>query len=188
MKLVVGLGNPGKKYERTRHNLGFLIVDYIARQDNVAVKRKLCGATVGEWSNQGERCLFVKPQTYMNRSGEPVKELLRRFHAAANDVVVVYDDLDLPFGRIRIRPKGSAGGHRGVLSIMEELAGASFNRVRVGIGRPPQGVDPVDYVLQPFNAEETAALGDVISKAGEAVMSLLGEGSQRAMERFNRAP
>jgi PTH1 family peptidyl-tRNA hydrolase len=188
VKLIVGLGNPGKRYERTRHNLGFLIVDYVAKQNEVAVKRKLCSALVGESSDHGEKFLFVKPQTYMNRSGEPVKELLRRFHATADDVVVVYDDLDLPFGRIRIRPKGSAGGHRGVLSVMEELAGASFYRVRVGIGRPPQGVDPVDYVLQPFEAEETAALGGVISRAAEAVMSLLREGSQPAMERFNRAP
>ena len=188
MKLIVGLGNTGKRYERTRHNVGFLIVDYVAKQNEVAVKRKFCSALVGESSDHGERFLFVKPQTYMNRSGEPVKELLRRFHATANDVVVVYDDLDLPFGRIRIRPKGSAGGHRGMLSIMEELAGASFYRVRVGIGRPPQGVDPVDYVLHPFNAEESAALGGVISRAAEAVTSLLCEGSQRAMERFNRAP
>ena len=188
MKLIVGLGNPGKRYERTRHNIGFLIVDYVAKQNEVAVKRKLCSALVGESSDDGERFLLVKPQAYMNRSGEPVKELLRRFHATANDVVAVYDDLDLSFGRIRIRMKGSAGGHRGVLSIMEELAGASFYRVRIGIGRPPQGVDPVDYVLQPFNAEETAALGGVISRAAEAVMSLLREGSQPAMERFNRAP
>lgn len=168
--------------------MGFLIVDTVAKQNEVAVKRKLCGALVGESSDHGDRFLFVKPQTYMNRSGEPVKELLRRFHATASDVVVVYDDLDLPFGRIRIRPKGSAGGHRGLLSIMEELAGASFDRVRVGIGRPPQGIDPVDYVLQRFNAEETAALGGVISRAAEAVMSLLREGSQRAMEQFNRSP
>ena len=188
MKLIVGLGNPGKRYERTRHNLGFLIVDYVAKQNEVAVKRKLCSALVGESSDHGEKFLFVKPQTYMNRSGEPVKELLRRFPATADDVVVVYDDLDLPFGRIRIRPKGSAGGHRGVLSVMEELAGASFYRVRVGIGRPPQGVDPVDYVLQPFEAEESAALGGVISRAAEAVMTLLREGSRPAMERFNRAP
>ena len=188
MKLIVGLGNPGKRYERTRHNLGFLIVDYVAKQNEVAVKRKLCSALVGESSDHGEKFLFVKPQTYMNRSGEPVKDLLRRFHATADDVVVVYDDLDLPFGRIRIRPKGSAGGHRGLLSVMEELAGASFYRVRVGIGRPPQGVDPVDYVLQPFEAEETGALGGVISRAAEAVMCLLREGSQLAMERFNRAP
>lgn len=188
MKIIVGLGNPGKRYARTRHNLGFLIVDYVAKQNEVAVKRKLCSALVGESSDHGEKFLFVKPQTYMNRSGEPVKELVRRFHATADDVVVVYDELDLPFGRIRIRPKGSAGGHRGVLSVMEELAGASFYRVRVGIGRPPQGVDPVDYVLQPFNAEETAALGGVVSRAAEAVMTLLREGSQPAMERFNRAP
>ncbi len=187
MKLIVGLGNPGKRYERTRHNLGFLIVDSIAKENKVALKRKLCGALVGESSHHGEKFLFVKPQTFMNRSGEPVKEILRRCHATADDVVVVYDDLDLPFGRIRIRPKGSAGGHRGVLSVMEELAGASFFRVRVGIGRPPQGVDPVDYVLQPFNAEESVALGGVISRAAEAVLSLVCEGSQRAMERFNRA-
>ena len=187
MKLIVGLGNPGKRYERTRHNLGFLIVDHLAKENEVALKRKLCSALVGESSDDGQRFLFVKPQTFMNRSGEPVKALLRRFHAISNDVVVVYDDLDLPFGRIRIRSKGSAGGHRGVLSIMEELAGALFYRVRVGIGRPAQGVDPVDYVLQPFNAEESAALSGVIAKAAEAVMSLLCEGSQRAMERFNRA-
>ena len=149
MKLIIGLGIPGKKFERTRHNLGFLIVDHIAQQNEVAVKRKLCGALVGEFSDHGERFLLVKPQAYMNRSGEPVGELLGRFHANADDMVVVYDDLDLPFGRVRIRPKGSAGGHRGVLSIMEELAGASFYRVRVGIGRPPEGVDPVDYVTQP---------------------------------------
>ena len=187
MKLIVGLGNPGKRYERTRHNLGFLIVDSIAKENEVALKRKLCGAVVGESSHHGERFLFVKPQTFMNRSGEPVKEILRKFHATADDVVVVYDDLDLPFGRIRIRSKGSAGGHRGVLSVIEELAGASFYRIRVCIGRPPEGVDPVDYVLQPFNAEENAALGGVIARAGEAVMSLLCEGSQRAMARFNRA-
>lgn len=188
MKLIVGLGNPGKRYERTRHNLGFLIVDYIAAQNDVAVKRKLCGALTGELSGDGDRLLLVKPQSYMNRSGESVKALLRRFHATASDLVVVYDDLDLPFGRIRIRPTGSAGGHRGLLSIMEELAGASFDRVRVGIGRPPEGVDPVDYVLQPFGSEESAALGDVIPRAAQAVTALVREGSQRAMAQFNRAP
>lgn len=123
----------------------------------------------------------------MNRSGEPIKELLARFRARAEDLVVVYDDLDLPFGRIRIRAQGSAGGHRGMLSVMEALGGAAFCRVRVGIGRPPKGADPVDYVLEPFNAQETSVLADVIARAGDAVMSLLRDGSQRAMERFNRA-
>ena len=154
MKLVVGLGNPGRKYERTRHNLGFFIIDRMARQSGVTVKKRLCDAMVGEWSYEGERVLLVKPQTYMNRSGESVKALLGYFRSAPEDLTVIYDDLDLAFGRIRIRPTGGAGGHRGILSIMESLAGARFYRVRVGIGRPPEGVDPVDFVLEPFTAQE----------------------------------
>ena len=187
MKLIVGLGNPGKKYERTRHNLGFLIVDQIARQNGVAVQRKLCDALVGEWSDEGEKELLVKPQAYMNHSGDPVKGLLRKFRATAADLVVIYDDLDLPFGRIRIRAKGSAGGHRGVLSIMECLGGVQFSRIRVGIGRPPEEADAVDYVLAPFTVEESKELGTVLARAAEGAMSLLRDGSQRAMEKFNRA-
>ena len=184
MKLVVGLGNPGK-YERTRHNIGFLIIDRVAKEKAVVVKRKLYDALVGEWSN-GERILLAKPQTYMNRSGESVRELLQEFRVSAKDLIVVYDDLDLPFGRIRIRPEGSAGGHRGVLSVMESLEGAPFYRVRVGIGRPPEGMEAADYVLEPFSPEEARELDEVISRASEAVICLLQDGVQRAMERFNR--
>jgi peptidyl-tRNA hydrolase, PTH1 family len=187
VKLVVGLGNPGRKYEHTRHNLGFLIIDQIARQSQVAVKKKLCDALVGEWSNDGERVLLVKPQTYMNRSGESVKALLDHFRSEPEDLTVIHDDLDLAFGRLRIRPTGGAGGHRGVLSIMESLAGARFYRVRVGIGRPPDGIDPVDFVLEPFASQEVDQLDEVVSRGSEAVISLLREGEQRAMERFNRA-
>ena len=187
MKLVVGLGNPGRKYERTRHNLGFLIIDQIATLRNVLVKRRLCNALVGGWLNNGEEIWLAKPQVYMNRSGESVKELLRELNGSAKDLVVVYDDLDLPFGRIRIRPKGSAGGHRGVLSVMDSLGGEPFFRLRVGIGRPPEGVEATDYVLQPFNAQEVAQLGEVVSTASEAVISLLSEGAEEAMKRFNRA-
>lgn len=185
MKLVVGLGNPGKKYERTRHNVGFLVIDYIASQNEIKVSTSRCNALVGEWSSRGDKIVFAKPQTYMNRSGESVKALMRRFHATPGDVVVVYDDLDLPFGRIRIRAKGSAGGHRGVASIMESLAGAPFCRVRVGIGRPPMGMDSADYVLEPFSAQEIVALDEVVSRAAQALMCLLQEGSQRAMTQFN---
>ena len=185
MKLVVGLGNPGKKYERTRHNIGFLIIDHIASQNEIKVSTSRCNALVGEWSSRGDKIVFAKPQTYMNRSGESVKALMRWFHATPDDVVVVYDDLDLPFGRIRIRAKGSAGGHRGVASIMESLAGAPFCRVRVGIGRPPTGMDPADYVLEPFSAQEIAELDDVVSRAVQALMCLLQEGNQRAMAQFN---
>ena len=188
MKLVVGLGNPGRKYERTRHNLGFFIIDRMARRSGVTVKERLCDAMVGEWSNEGERVLLVKPQTYMNRSGDSVKALLGHFRSAPEDLTVIYDDLDLAFGRIRIRPTGGAGGHRGILSIMESLAGARFYRVRVGIGRPPEGVDPVDFVLEPFTSQEVDQLDEVVSRASEAVVSLLREGGQRAMEQFNRAP
>ena len=184
MKLVVGLGNPGK-YERTRYNIGFLIIDRVAKEKAVVVKRKLCDALVGEWSN-GERILLAKPQTYMNRSGESVRELLQEFRVSAKDLIIVYDDLDLPFGRIRIRPEGSAGGHRGVLSVMESLEGAPFYRVRVGIGRPPEGMEAADYVLEPFSPEEARELDEVISRASEAVICLLQDGVQRAMERFNR--
>ena len=187
MKLVVGLGNPGRKYERTRHNLGFLIIDRIAREHDATVRRKLCDALVGEWSSNGEKVLLVKPQTYMNCSGESVKCLMRKFGASPEEVIVIYDDLDLPFGRIRIRPRGSAGGHRGLLSIIESVGGAPFYRVRIGIGRPSEGRNAEDYVLEPFDSREMAELDDVASKAAEAVCSLLKEGGQRAMERFNRA-
>jgi peptidyl-tRNA hydrolase, PTH1 family len=187
VKLVVGLGNPGKKYERTRHNLGFLVVDHIARQNQVAIKKKLCDALVGEWSNDGERILLVKPQSYMNRGGESIKALLDYFRLTAGDLVVIHDDLDLAFGRIRIRPGGGAGGHRGVLSIMESLGESRFYRVRIGIGRPPDGVDPVDFVLEPFLSQEVGQLDELVSRASDAVESLLREGGQRAMEQFNRA-
>jgi peptidyl-tRNA hydrolase, PTH1 family len=186
VKLVVGLGNPGRKYERTRHNLGFFIVDQIARQSQVALKRELCDALVGEWWSDAQRALLAKPQAYMNRSGESVKVLLDHFRLTPDDLVVVHDDLDLVFGRIRIRPGGGAGGHRGVLSILESLGGAQFYRVRVGIGRPPDGIDPTDFVLAPFTSEEVGQLDKLVSRAAEAVVTLLREGSKRAMEQFNR--
>ena len=188
MKLVVGLGNPGKKYERTRHNLGFMIIDQIARQNQVKIGERLCDALVGEWSSGDERVVLGKPQTYMNQSGESVKALLGHFGSTPEDLIVVHDDLDLSFGRIRIRPKGGAGGHRGVLSIMENLAGGSFYRVRVGIGRPPDGVDAVDFVLEEFALAEADQLKELLSRGSEAVVSLLQGGSRRAMEQYNRAP
>jgi len=186
VKLVVGLGNPGRKYERTRHNVGFLIVDQTASRHGISVGSKCCKALVGEWSSHGEKIVFAKPQTYMNRSGDSVKALMRSFDVSANELVVVYDDIDLPFGRIRIRTQGSAGGHRGVVSIVESLAGAPFRRLRVGIGRPPPGMEAADYVLEGFSSQESAALDDVVSRAVEALTCLLEEGHDRAMAQFNR--
>ena len=187
MKVVLGLGNPGKKYERTRYNLGFLVLDRLAAEKQLAIKEKKYSSLVGDWLGPQERVLLVKPHTYMNHSGDAARHLLRYLPIGIQDLVVIHDDLDLPFGRIRIRQRGGAGGHRGILSILESLGDEGFSRVRVGIGRPPPGVDPTDYVLEPFSREERAGLGQVISRAAEAVVCLLEEGSQKAMEKFNRA-
>ena len=187
MKLIVGLGNPGSRYERTRHNFGFLVIDRLAQQNEVKLHKLLCDALVGEWSCNGEKVVLAKPQTFMNCSGAVIEGLLQEFGSSAEDLVIIYDDLDLPFGRIRIRPKGSAGGHRGVASIIENLAGAPFNRVRLGIGRPPEGMDATDFVLQPFSGEETSQLNAVVDHAAEAVGCLLRDGLQRAMELYNGA-
>ena len=188
MKLIVGLGNPGKKYQKTRHNLGFLVIDRLAQQNHIEIDKRLCDALVGEWMSSGETIVLAKPQSFMNRSGEAVTELLAEYRGTAADLVVVYDDLDLPLGRIRIRPRGSAGGHRGILSIQEHLAGTPFCRVRVGIGRPPEGTDAVDYVLEPFTAVEQDSLSEIIERAAASVECILTEGVEPAMGRFNRAP
>jgi peptidyl-tRNA hydrolase, PTH1 family len=187
VKLVVGLGNPGKKYEGTRHNLGFLIVDRVAQQRRVELKTRLCDALVGEWLEDGQKIVLAKPQSFMNRSGVAVKDLLQVYGGAPEDLAIVYDDLDLPFGRIRIRPQGGAAGHRGVLSILENLAGAPFFRVRIGIGRPPEGEDPADYVLTPFEEDEAVELENIVQRAAEAVLSFVHDGPRRAMELYNRA-
>lgn len=171
----------------TRHNLGFLVLDRIAAENRVAVKRKKQGSLLGEWQASAEQVLLVKPQTLMNRSGEAVSYLLLSFPFTVADLIVIHDDLDLSFGRIRIRQGGGAGGHRGVLSIMEALGEQGFFRVRIGIGRPPADVDPTDYVLEPFSPEERLTLEQVVSRAANAVVCLLEEGPQRAMETFNRA-
>jgi len=187
VRVVLGLGNPSKKYERTRHNLGFLVVDRVALEIGIAVKEKKYHSLIGSWKVNGEKVLLVKPQTYMNHSGEAAWNLLRYLPVEVKDLVVIHDDLDLPFGRIRIRNRGSAAGHRGVLSIIELLGDEGFFRVRMGIGRPPAGVDPTDYVLQTFSPEEVAQLEPIVSKAADGVESLLREGPHRAMGKFNRA-
>lgn len=142
---------------------------------------------IGDWETNGEKVLLVKPQTYMNHSGEAVRSLFGYFPVSVNDLVVIHDDIDLPFGRIRIRSRGGAGGHRGMASILEALGEEGFFRVRVGIGRPPPGVDPTDYVLERFSPLDSRHLEQIVSRAADAVHCLVKEGLQTAMERFNRA-
>ena len=187
MKIVVGLGNPGRSYDKTRHNIGFRVVDRIARAHNVSISRRDCNALVAACDDHGESLVLAKPQTFMNRSGLAVKALLREHRCAVGDLIVVYDDLDLPFGRIRVRPGGSAGGHRGIRSITESVGGADYDRIRVGIGRPLGGLDAADYVLARFDESEAAALTEVIDRAASAVLSLVHDGITRAMAQYNRA-
>ncbi len=193
-KLVMGLGNPGRRYARSRHNLGFLLIDRVADYSGVPVTRKTCESLVGqrerEWTPVTaewlEPLVLAKPQTYMNHSGVAAAALARRFGARGADLVVAYDDLDLPFGRLRIRCGGSAGGHRGLASVLHHLADRDFVRLRVGIGRPPAGVDAVDYVLSRFSPEEMESLDGVLSRAAEAVEAIASKGPVWAMENFNR--
>jgi PTH1 family peptidyl-tRNA hydrolase len=187
MKLIVGLGNPGEEYQRTRHNIGFQVVNCIAASRAVAIRRELCGALTGEWTEDSTRIVLAKPQTYMNRSGASVKDLLTEFNASPADLVVIYDDLDLPFGRIRIRPQGGAGGHRGMASILDDLGGADFVRVRIGVGRPPEGIEAADYVLSPFTAAEADRLDGVIERAVDATLTVVRQGTEAAMRAFNPA-
>jgi peptidyl-tRNA hydrolase, PTH1 family len=184
VKLIVGLGNPGR-YERTRHNLGFLVIDRIAAQNHIELEKIFCDSLIGEGGLENDKIVLAKPQTYMNRSGESVEALVREYGIGPEDLIVINDDLDLPFGRIRIRPSGSAGGHRGLVSIMEKLAGTQFHRVRIGIGRPPQGMEPADYVLEPFNSNEIEGLNEVVARAAESVRCLVRDGIERAMASYN---
>jgi peptidyl-tRNA hydrolase, PTH1 family len=186
VKLIVGLGNPGDRYERTRHNVGFLVIDRIAARNRIAVDNRFCGAAIGEGVLEGEKIVLAKPQTYMNRSGAAVADLIRKYEIATDDLVVINDDLDLPFGRIRIRPRGSAGGHRGLVSIMESLGDVTFQRIRVGIGRPPEGHEAVEYVLGTFDPSEAERLDEVVQRAAESVECLVRDGIDRAMASYNR--
>ena len=167
--------------------MGFLVIDRLASRNGIVLGQKLCDTLVGEGTVEGEPIVLAKPQTYMNCSGPAVQDLLREYNLATDDLAVINDDLDLPFGRIRIRPSGSAGGHRGLVSIVESLAGAPFLRVRVGIGRPPDNIEAADYVLEPFSASEMEQLGEFVQRAAESVDCLLRDGIERAMALYNRA-
>lgn len=154
MKMIVGLGNPGTKYEKTKHNVGFMVVDKLAQAHQATFKKNTFEAEVAEFfSAQGEKILLVKPQTFMNDSGRAVGPLMTYFGIEVNELVVVYDDLDLSVGKLRLRQKGSAGGHNGIKSIIAHIRTQNFNRMKVGIGRPEGRKTVVDHVLSPFTKE-----------------------------------
>lgn len=183
MRLVVGLGNPGRRYRGTRHNVGFRVVELLARRWGVSFREE-GRVEVAQARVAGQAVLLAKPLIYMNLSGEAVAELVRRRGIATDQVLVVYDDMDLPAGTLRVRARGRAGGHRGMASVLEALGTLEVPRVRVGIGRP--GGDAVDHVLSRFSPEEEPVVAEAVERAAEAVETALAEGIERAMERFNR--
>jgi PTH1 family peptidyl-tRNA hydrolase len=184
--LIVGLGNPGRRYRGTRHNAGFRVVDGLAARWDVAVSREAHQALVGETRRDGERVLLVKPQTYMNESGAAVASIQRFYRIDPEHIVVVHDDVDLDVGRVRIRSGGRAGGNRGIASIIEVLGDPGFLRVKVGVGRPPAGPVPSNYVLSVPPADEAEVLAEGEARAADAVELLLVDGPVRAMNRINQ--
>ena len=186
MKLVVGLGNPGKQYERTRHNVGFEVLDELARRAAVDFRKPwLAKAQTVMVTIAGQAALLAKPVTFMNLSGDAVAPLVRKRGLAVSDVVVVSDDVELPVGRLRIRARGGAGGHNGLKSVMTRLGADDFARLRVGIGRAGGERDMTGHVLGRFSAEERRALEPVIEAAADAVECILANGVEAAMNRFN---
>ena len=205
MKAIFGLGNPGKKYKNTRHNIGFMVVSSFGDETNISIKKRKFNAKIGigevaggSASVEGSggtggnnvaggwdgKVLLALPQMYMNRSGYSVSAISNFYRLSPKDIVVIFDDIDLDFGRIRIRPGGGSGGHKGIKSIMEEIDTSDFVRVRIGIGRDRKE-DTAKFVLNQFSTDEKVQLEQVIARAKEALLSILQEGVDFAMNRFN---
>jgi peptidyl-tRNA hydrolase, PTH1 family len=189
MKLIVGLGNPGREYSGTRHNIGFAVVGELARKHGVNFDKRCCQSRAGEGGISGQPVVLAKPQTYMNLSGEAVAALMRKYKVKLSDILVVHDDLDLPLGKIRIRANGSAGGHNGLKSIIASVGSMDFARVKIGIERPESaGIerrDVVDHVLSDFDATDRKIAEEAVSRAVSAVETVLECGLETAMNRFN---
>lgn len=184
--LIVGLGNPGKQYENTRHNVGFSTIDYLSDKYNIKLSKIGFKAAYGDGFIDETRVVLVKPQTFMNLSGESVREIVNWYKIPLERVIVIYDDIDLELGKIRVRPKGSAGTHNGMKSIIYQLQEENFPRIRVGIGRPPEKWDLADYVLSRFPKEDWEIIFKSIEKAAEAAIMVTKSGTEKAMNRYNK--
>ena len=186
MWLVVGLGNPGSQYEGNRHNLGFMVVDELLRRAGAAAPRAKFGAEVSEAPLGKTKALFCKPMEFMNVSGQSVVRVAQFWKVEPQQTVVVYDELDLPFGQLKLGSGGGHGGHNGVRSMISCWGTPDFARVRVGIGRPPAGHDPANFLLSDFNRDERSRLPEVIGEAADAVETVVGPGLATAMNKFNQ--
>ncbi|MCL5040205.1 MAG: aminoacyl-tRNA hydrolase [Firmicutes bacterium] len=188
MHLLVGLGNPGHKYGQTRHNVGFWVIDALSAAHGLRVDQRGFHSLWTQASVAGVKAILLKPQTYMNESGRAVAAALHYYRLTPADLVVVCDDLDLPPGRLRIRGRGGSGGHNGLKSIISALASEDFPRIRIGLGRPPEGWDAADFVLAPFTPEERGEVNRAISEAAGALEVILTQGLEQAMNLYNRTP
>jgi len=188
MLLIIGLGNPGGGYSKTRHNAGFLLLDFLAKKHGISFSSRECLSQTGRGEISGKPVVLAKPRTYMNLSGQAASKLARKYRASPREIIVVHDDLDLKPGQLRLRSGGSSAGHKGIDSIMACLGTRDFIRLKIGIGRPPgcQDEDVVDYVLGTLTAEEHDLMDSVIPRGAEALECLLEEGLENAMNRFNR--
>ena len=184
MKIIAGLGNPGKEYENTKHNVGFLTIDILAEKYDIKVNKIKFKGLIGEGMIGTEKVILVKPQTYMNLSGQCIREIVAFYKLDMEDLVVIYDDIDLPMGNLRIRKKGSAGTHNGMRSIIYDLQDDGFPRVRVGIGGERKG-DLANYVISGFSGDDRKLIEEAIVKAADAVTCLVEDGIDRAMVDYN---
>lgn len=187
MKLIAGLGNPGREYAATRHNIGFMVIDRLAHKLGLKVDKKKFKALFGQGQLSSERVLLAKPQTYMNLSGDAVAALLRWHKLGPADLIVVFDDMDLPPGKLRIRPEGGSGGHKGMESIIRSLGTENFPRLRIGVGKPEHpDFDGAHYVLSRLTEEDARTFEDSVELAVGAIHCIVGEGLERAMNEYNR--
>jgi PTH1 family peptidyl-tRNA hydrolase len=185
MWLIIGLGNPGKRYRLTKHNVGFRVVDRFAEKKVIKLKRRLGKVQIGEGRIGSDRVVIAKPLTYMNRSGTVVKKLIRELSITLDHLVVVHDDLDLGCGRIKIKEKGGHGGHKGVGSIIEQVESPDFLRVKVGIDKPETPDEGADYVLSPFDNEQLPLVEESMEQASEAIETIIVSGKDKAMSMYN---
>jgi PTH1 family peptidyl-tRNA hydrolase len=186
MFLVAGLGNPGEQYAATPHNLGFLVVERLAARHAIRMTRKECQALLGQGTIGGKPVLLAKPQTFMNLSGVAVKPLMERHEITPSELILVYDELDLPWGTLRIRPKGSAAGHNGAKDVIEKLGTQEFPRVRLGVHPGHRLTSGADYLLSRFSRQQNETLDEFIDLAADATESIIAEGAELSMTRFNR--
>ena len=186
MYVIAGLGNPGREYEGTRHNVGFMTLDALADKYNIDVREKAFKGLIGKGVIEGNKVILVKPQTYMNSSGESIRAAADYYKVDPEDILIVYDDISLAPGQLRIRAKGSAGGHNGIKSIIAHLGTQEFPRVKVGVGEKPSRMDLADYVLGHFSKEEQGTMADAVKEAADAVCEIVNVGIAQAMNDHNR--